>query len=93
MEKRISYFLGQNGYLKMLTTLSEFTIFFKKESGFVDLLLHSTGNGGGDYTSDVTSVNNKLYKNKMGMFDFIKGIAIFAVVLCHTVECWKDDPI
>ena len=34
----------------------------KNESGFVDLLLHSTGNGGGDYTSDVTSVNNKLYK-------------------------------
>lgn len=37
--------------------------------------------------------DNKLYKNKMGMFDFIKGIAIFAVILCHTVECWKDDPI
>lgn len=38
MEKRISYFLGQNGYLKMLTTLSEFTIFFKRESGFVSMV-------------------------------------------------------
>ncbi len=38
MEQRISYFLGQNGYLKMLTTLSEFTIFFKKESGFVSMV-------------------------------------------------------
>lgn len=34
----------------------------------------------------------KLYKNKMGMFDFIKGIAIFAVVFCHTVECWDGEP-
>lgn len=34
----------------------------KKESGFTDLLIHSTGNGGGDYTSSKTSVNNKLYK-------------------------------
>ena len=34
----------------------------KNETGFTDLLLHSTGNGGGDYTDDPTSVNNKLYK-------------------------------
>ncbi len=34
----------------------------KNEKGFTDLLLHSTGNGGGDYTSSATSVNNKLYK-------------------------------
>lgn len=38
MEKRISYYLGQNGYLKMLTTMSEFTIFFKKETGFVSMV-------------------------------------------------------
>jgi rhomboid protease GluP len=38
MEQRISYYLGQNGYLKMLTTLSEFTIFFKKEHGFVSVI-------------------------------------------------------
>lgn len=38
MEKRISYYLGQNGYLKMLTNLSEFTIFFKKENGFVSMI-------------------------------------------------------
>lgn len=35
---------------------------------------------------------NKQYKNKMGMFDFIKGIAIFAVIFCHTVECWDKEP-
>ncbi len=35
---------------------------------------------------------NKLYKNTMGMFDLIKGIAIFAVVFCHTVECWDGEP-
>lgn len=38
MEKRISYYLGQNGYLKMLTNLSEVTIFFKKENGFVSIV-------------------------------------------------------
>ena len=35
---------------------------------------------------------NKLYKNKMGMFDFIKGIAIFAVVYTHTIELWGGEP-
>lgn len=35
---------------------------------------------------------DKQYKNKMGMFDFIKGVAIFAVVFCHTVECWDGEP-
>ena len=34
----------------------------KKESGFTDVLLHSTGNGGGDYTSFENSKNNKLRK-------------------------------
>ena len=34
----------------------------KGEKGFTNLLLHSTGNGGGDYTDSPTSVNNKLYK-------------------------------
>lgn len=38
MEKRISYYLGQNGYLKMLTNLSEFTIFFKKENSFISMI-------------------------------------------------------
>jgi len=38
MERRISYYLGQNGYLKMLTSLPEFTIFFKKENGFVSMI-------------------------------------------------------
>lgn len=38
MEKRISYYLGQNGYLKMLTNLSEFTVFFKKENGFISMI-------------------------------------------------------
>lgn len=31
------------------------------------------------------SENVKKYKNKMGMFDFIKGVAIFFVVLCHVL--------
>lgn len=38
MEKRISYYLGQNGYLKMMTNLPEFSIFFKKENGFVSVI-------------------------------------------------------
>lgn len=38
MRDRISYYLGQNGYLKMLTNMSEFTIFFKKENGFVSMV-------------------------------------------------------
>ena len=38
MKNRISYYLGQNGYLKMLTNLSEFTIYFKKENGFVSMI-------------------------------------------------------
>lgn len=38
MRNRISYYLGQNGYLKMLTNLSEFTIYFKKENGFVSMV-------------------------------------------------------
>lgn len=38
MKNRISYYLGQNGYLKMITNLSEFTIYFKKENGFVSMV-------------------------------------------------------
>lgn len=38
MEKKISYYLGQSGYLKMLTNLSEFTVFFKKENGFISMI-------------------------------------------------------
>lgn len=38
MEKRISYYLGQNGYLKMMTNLPEFSFFFKKENGFVSMV-------------------------------------------------------
>lgn len=38
MEKRISYYLGQNGYLKMLTNLPEITVFFKRENGFVSIV-------------------------------------------------------
>lgn len=34
----------------------------------------------------------KLYKNNMSMFDFMKGIAIFAVVFCHTIEYWGGEP-
>lgn len=34
----------------------------------------------------------KQYKNKMGMFDFIKGIAILAVVFWHTIELWGSEP-
>ena len=34
---------------------------------------------------------NKLYKNTMSMFDFIKGIAIFAVVYTHTIELWNGE--
>lgn len=34
---------------------------------------------------------NKLYKNKMGMFDLIKGIAIFGVVFQHTVGIWYGE--
>lgn len=34
----------------------------EEETGFTDLLLHSIGNGGGDYTDSQTSVNNKLRK-------------------------------
>ena len=32
------------------------------ENGFTDLLLHSTGNGGGDYTAEADNKNNKLRK-------------------------------
>lgn len=35
---------------------------------------------------------NKLYKNKMSMFDFIKGVAIFAVIFTHTIELWNGEP-
>ena len=35
---------------------------------------------------------DKLYKNKMGMFDFIKGVAIFAVIYTHTIELWNGEP-
>lgn len=38
MEKKISYYLGQNGYLKMRTNLSGFTVFFKKENGFISMI-------------------------------------------------------
>lgn len=38
MKNQISYYLGQNGYLKMLTNLPEFTIFFKKEQGFISMI-------------------------------------------------------
>lgn len=39
MEKKISYYLGQNGYLKMLTNLPEFSVFFRKETGFVSMIV------------------------------------------------------
>lgn len=38
MKRKISYYLGQNGYLKMLTSLSEFTVFFKRENGFISAI-------------------------------------------------------
>lgn len=36
MIQKLSYFLGQDGFLRMNTNLPEFTIFFKKETGFVN---------------------------------------------------------
>ncbi len=38
MKRKISYYLGQNGYLRMMTNLPEFTIFFKRENGFVSMI-------------------------------------------------------
>lgn len=38
MKRQISYYLGQNGYLKMMTNLSEFTVFFKRENGFISVI-------------------------------------------------------
>ena len=38
MKKQISYYLGQNGYLRMMTNLSEFTVFFKRENGFISVI-------------------------------------------------------
>ena len=38
MKRQISYYLGQNGYMKMLTNLPEFTVFFKRENGFISVV-------------------------------------------------------
>ena len=38
MKRQISYYLGQNGYLRMMTNLSEFTVFFKRENGFISVV-------------------------------------------------------
>ncbi len=35
---------------------------------------------------------DKKYKNRMGMFDFIKGVAIFIVVLVHVVGGLSENP-
>ena len=34
----------------------------------------------------------KKYKNKMSMFDLIKGFAIFIVVFWHTYDYWNGNP-
>lgn len=34
----------------------------------------------------------KKYKNKMSMFDLIKGLAIFIVVFWHTYDYWNGNP-
>lgn len=36
--------------------------------------------------------SNKIYKNKMSMFDLLKGIAIFIVVFWHTYDYWNGNP-
>lgn len=35
----------------------------------------------------------KKYKNRMGMFDFIKGLAIFFVVLCHVLASFSENEL
>lgn len=39
MKQRLSYFLGQDGYLKLKTSLPEFSVFFKTESDFINMVL------------------------------------------------------
>ena len=36
--------------------------------------------------------SNKIYKNKMSMFDLLKGFAIFIVVFWHTYDYWNGNP-
>ena len=36
--------------------------------------------------------SNKIYKNKMSMFDLLRGFAIFIVVFWHTYDYWNGNP-
>ena len=39
MKEKLFYFLGQDGFLRMNTSVPEFTIFFRKETGFVNTMV------------------------------------------------------
>ena len=61
MKKRLFYFLGQDGFLRMNTSVPEFTIFFKKETGFVSTVILADLDENPYVTTDqVVSVRNKV---------------------------------
>ena len=61
MKKRLFYFLGQDGFLRMNTSVPEFTIFFKKENGFVStVILADLDENPYVTTNQVVSVRNKV---------------------------------
>lgn len=60
MKRRLSYYLGQDGFLRMNTTLPEFTIFFRKENGFVSTVVLVDLDENPFVTQDaLTSIKNK----------------------------------
>lgn len=60
MKQRLAYFFGQDGFLRMNTNLPEFTIFFRKENGFVSTVVLVDLDENPYVTSDaIASVRNK----------------------------------
>lgn len=61
MKKRLFYFLGQDGFFRMNTSVPEFTVFFKKETGFVSTIILVDLNENPYVTTDqMISVRNKV---------------------------------
>lgn len=61
MKKRLFYFLGQDGFFRMNTSVPEFTVFFKKETGFVSTVILADLDENPYVTTDqMISVRNKV---------------------------------
>lgn len=93
MKQRLAYFLGQDGFLRMNTTLSEFTIFFRKENGFVStvILVDLDENPYITVDSIVTVRNKAKWKFVDQGFEEIHNLVVVLSQDCEKAKSLKDD--